>query len=117
MIGKGRNAEDLALSYLREHGLEPVCRNFRSPRGEIDLVMLDNDILVFVEVRSRKNSDFLDPLESIDDRKCRKIILTSEYFIQKRMKKRNYYCRFDVITVTGNADCPNIDWIKNAFDA
>lgn len=115
--GKGRLAEDAALSYLQKQGLKIISRNFRSPRGEIDLIMQDGDVIVFVEVRSRKDAGVLNPLESIDETKQRKIVSTSEYFLQKKMKKLDYYCRFDVVTLTGNPDAVNIEWIKNAFDA
>ena len=57
-ISRGQWAENLAHIFLCEQGLQAVERNFRSKRGEIDLVMLDHDILVFVEVRYRKNNHY-----------------------------------------------------------
>ncbi len=114
---KGRTAEDLALSHLKKQGLSPVCRNFRSRHGEIDLIMLDSDILVFVEVRSRDNASVLDPLESIDDIKVSKIISCSEYFLQKEKKWSNSFCRFDVVSISGSKNEAKIEWIKNAFNA
>ena len=114
---KGRTAEERALSYLKKHGLAPLRRNFRSRHGEIDLIMLDSDILVFVEVRSRDNTSMLDPLESIDEIKMSKIISCSEYFLQKEKKWSNSYCRFDVVTISGSQSEEKIEWIKNAFNA
>lgn len=105
------------MSYLQQQGMKLISRNFRSPRGEIDLVMQDGDVIVFVEVRSRKDSRILDPVESIDETKQRKIISTSEYYLQTRMKSMDYYCRFDVVSLTGSGKAVNIEWIKNAFDA
>ena len=98
-------------------GLQEISRNFHSRRGEIDLIMLDKDIVVFIEVRARLNSGVLHPLESVDKRKIKKIILTSQYFLQGNRKYQNYNCRYDVVCLTGALDSPNIEWIKNAFDA
>ena len=114
---KGRLAEDKALDYLENQGLVLEARNFRSRQGEIDLIMLDNDTCVFIEVRSRKNNSFLHAAETIDQRKRTKIIQTSQLYIQKMQKKSNRFFRFDVVTINGQFDDVNIEWIKNAFDA
>ena len=114
---KGKTAEELALSHLKRHGLAIVCRNFRSKHGEIDLIMLDSDVLVFVEVRSRVKASIVEPVESIDESKVSKIISCSEYFLQKEKKWSNHFCRFDVVTVSGPRREEKIEWIKNAFDA
>jgi putative endonuclease len=88
---KGRLAEDKALEYLENQGLLLQTRNFRSRQGEIDLIMQDNDTCVFIEVRSRKNNNFLHAAETIDKRKRTKIIQTSQSYIQKM---QNGSCRF-----------------------
>ncbi len=110
----GKQAEQTALDYLENSGLIEVTRNFRSRTGEIDLIMLDRTTLVFIEVRSRNSNSFISPLETIDYRKQRKIVLTSRFFLQ-RYKGEYECCRFDIITLTGKIDSPQIDWIKNAF--
>jgi putative endonuclease len=110
----GKAAELAALDYLTKSGLVEVTRNFRSRTGEIDLIMLDKTTLVFIEVRSRHNNSFMDAVETIDYRKQRKIVLTSRFFMQRY--QGNYdCCRFDIVTLTGKIDTPQIDWLKNAF--
>ena len=114
---KGQAAENLALEYLQGWGLKLISRNFSGRRGEIDLIMLDGTFVVFVEVRARRSKVPVHPLESIDTRKIRKIILTSQQFLQAERKYQASKCRFDVVCITGTVDEPNIEWIKGAFDA
>ncbi len=113
----GRLAERRALEFLENKNLRLLGRNYRSAHGEIDLIMQDKETIVFIEVRSRKNTTFLDPLESIDQRKIHKIIKTSERYIQNRHIKAQAQFRFDVITLTGEDNDMEIDWIKGAFEA
>ena len=115
-IEQGQKAESIALDYLQKHGLTLLERNFHSRFGELDLVMQDADSLVFVEVRLRTNSDFGDGATSVDIHKQRKLAKTALSYLKAR-GKNNHYCRFDVISVSRNADdSVTIDWIKNAFD-
>lgn len=113
----GQLAEQKALDFLKRNGLEPVTRNFNSPCGEIDIIMYDNNYIVFIEVKFRKNNDFINPLEVIDRHKCDRIIATSQYFHQKNHKFSKMMSRFDVVIITGNIKNPKIEWIKNAFQA
>ena len=111
----GALAERLACDFLEQHGLTCIDRNFRTPRGEIDLVMQDGQVLVFVEVRSRTSNTFIHAAESIDVRKRQRIILASQRYLQKYGGRVD--CRFDVIIVTGSGTGRKIEWIKRAFDA
>ncbi len=113
----GNQAEKLAANYLAKNKVKIITRNFHSRFGEIDLIGLDKNILVFIEVRYRKNEDFLSAVETIDQHKCKRIIITSEYYLNKHKKYQSYLCRYDVITITGELDKPVIKWIKNAFQA
>ena len=113
----GKLAETKALEYLKRNGLEPVTMNYNSPCGEIDIIMHDKNFIVFIEVKFRKNNNFINPLEAIDRQKCDKIIATSQYFLQKNHKISKMMSRFDVVIITGNINNPNIEWIKNAFQA
>ena len=114
---KGRLAEDTALDFLKNEGLLLLQRNYRSPQGEIDLIMQDKDTTVFVEVRSRMQNKILYTIETIDKRKQIRIIRTSQYYLQDAKKNRTRYYRFDVISISGKIAEKNIEWIKNAFDA
>ncbi len=113
----GKRAEDIAAEYLTEQKVKLVTRNFHSRFGEIDLIGFEQEILLFIEVRYRKNEHFLAAVETIDQHKCKKIIITSEYYLNKHKKYQSYLCRYDVITLTGALDQPVIQWIKNAFQA
>lgn len=110
----GARAENLALKLLRKQGLSLVERNFHSRFGEIDLIMQDQDALVFVEVRYRKGQDFGGALESITPAKQRKLRRTAESYLQKH-NLTDTACRFDILCLAGSLSKPNSDWIKNAF--
>ena len=114
---KGKQAEDIAAAYLKKQNIKIIMRNFHSRFGEIDLIGLDQEILTFIEVRYRKDEQLLSAIETIDQNKCKKIIKTSEAFLNKHKKYQSYYCRFDVITITGEFKQPEIEWIKGAFQA
>ncbi len=85
-------------------------------RGEIDLIMGDNQTLVFVEVRYRHNQQFGGALESITPAKQQKIRLSAEDFMQNHPHLDHPYSRFDVVTIAGSAATPELDWIKDAFE-
>ena len=113
----GKRAEDIAANYLKKQNVKIISRNFHSRFGEIDLIGLEKETLVFIEVRYRKNENYLSAIETIDRHKCKKIIITSEVYLNKRKKYQSYQCRFDVITITGDISEPVIEWIKSAFQA
>jgi putative endonuclease len=69
----GADAEQLGREFLISKGLQFVAKNFRTRRGEIDLIMLDNKVLVFVEVRFRSSISFGSAEESITAQKCHRL--------------------------------------------
>jgi putative endonuclease len=100
MPNKGRAGEDAAASYLEEKGIKVLEKNFRSRKGEIDIVALDGETLVFVEVKAW-SSYGIDALEyAIDAKKRHKIIETSKYFLSLHREYRYMAIRFDVIFVS-----------------
>jgi len=100
MPSKGRAGEDAAVSYLEEKGIKILGKNFRSRIGEIDIVALDGETLVFVEVKTW-SSYGIDALEyAIDTKKRHKIIETSKYFLSLHREYRYMAIRFDVIFVS-----------------
>jgi putative endonuclease len=107
----GNQAENHACEYLQKKGLRLIERNYFCALGEIDLIMQDNDEIVFVEVRSR--NQYGDALESIDEYKQAKLIKTAMYYLQKTKQYDKVNCRFDVIGINNN----QLEWIKNAFSA
>jgi len=115
-VAAGQHAEQLAFDHLVEYGLRPVARNFRCRGGEIDLIMLDEDCLAFIEVRYRASSSFGRASETVDVRKQQKIIRTAALFIARNKAFALHTMRFDVFAVEGpSAQATGVHWIKDAF--
>lgn len=110
-LRRGREAEERACALLQRRGLRLVERNFRCRLGEVDLIMADGATLVFVEVRYRGHRGFGSGAESVDARKRRRIITAALTYLQ-RTGAHDRPCRFDVISVRGEA----LQWTRNAFD-
>ena len=110
----GRRAEDQALQYLADAGLRLLSRNFRRRGGEIDLVMIDGDCLVFVEVRFRHTAGFAHPGLTVDRRKQRKITRTAALFLAANARLARLAVRFDVVAIVGDGT-DGIEWIRDAF--
>jgi putative endonuclease len=106
----GAEKEDLARTYLERRGLHGVTSNYRCRLGEIDLVMRDADVLVFVEVRFRASDLFGTPAETVGPRKQRRLVAAAGHFLQRH--RLNLPCRFDVVAI-GAGD--RVDWIQDAF--
>lgn len=111
----GRRAEDLALEYLQSIGYRLQARNYRFRGGELDLVMCDGPILVFVEVRSRTSQQHGTPLETIDFKKRRQIEKTAGLFLAREKINPDTPCRFDAIAVAFDNAEPHVVHVKNAF--
>ena len=117
---QGQYTENLACRYLENKGFKLVEKNFNCKVGEIDLIMQDNDTIVFVEVRYRKSNDFGSGAESITVTKQSKLIKTASLYLQRHVKLSQYPVRFDVVSITGFIETEelnkiNFDWIENAF--
>ena len=94
----GARGEDLASIWLQEHGYRVVARNWRCPRGELDIVCELGDDIVFVEVKSRRGTLLGAPEEAVTPGKQRRLIRAAQYFLlQRRQEQRSY--RIDVIAV------------------
>lgn len=112
---RGTEAETRAWHYLESRGLRLLQRNYRSRRGEIDLVLQDRDSLVFVEVRYRRESRFGSGAESVDRHKQSKLIACAQHYLQVHPQMARQPCRFDVVAVSGTDE--SVEWIRNAFGA
>jgi putative endonuclease len=111
---RGREAEDAACAWLERQGLTLLTRNFRSPWGEIDLVMQDGDGLVFVEVRLRARSDFGAPAETVNRAKQARLRATAEHYLQQARGASRKPCRFDIVAISGDPD-RELRWLRDAF--
>jgi putative endonuclease len=113
---RGTHAEDQACRYLQRQGLRLIERNYRSRRGEIDLIMRDADSLVFVEVRYRRQHRYGSGLESVDRHKQRRIAACAAHYLLCHPQAALLAARFDVVALTPGDGGLRIDWIRNAFD-
>lgn len=111
----GQDAESLACQALEKAGLALKEKNFQAKPGEIDLIMQDEPHLVFVEVRYRKNDSHGDGAATVSRNKQLKIIKTATIYLLEHQLYDKIPCRFDVVSISQNADGFQLDWIKDAF--
>jgi len=95
---KGRKAEKIARDFLTSKGYQIIAENFRTRFGEIDLIALDGNCLVFIEVKSTSSKKFGLPEEKINQEKLRRIIKASSYFRVKHPQMPNLQ-RIDVVAI------------------
>jgi len=101
----GMCGEKLALSCLEQKGYRLLAKNYRCFLGEIDLVMKDQNRLVFIEVKTRSSERFGTALESVNQHKLRRIIRISEFFLQQELKGRwNGPVAIEVFAIQLNSD-------------
>lgn len=110
---RGQQIEAQAEAFLRQQGLKPITRNYTIKAGEIDLIMREGEVLVFVEVRYRASSLHGSGAESITHSKQQKLLKTAAHYLQKHYASHEPDCRFDVISASGEP--VQFHWIRNAF--
>ncbi len=111
----GQEGEDLAAGFLRKKGYQLVERNYRCKTGEVDLIALDRNVVVFVEVKTRSDHSFGSPFEAVEARKQRKMIQAARYFLHEhRLDQRD--ARFDVVGISWQGERPVVEHIENAFE-
>jgi putative endonuclease len=111
----GKEGEKVAEQYLRKKGYRVVERNYRCATGEVDLIVLDRRVIVFVEVKTRTDDRFGTPLEAVESRKQQKMIRAAQFFLsQKKLDQRE--ARFDVVGISWPNGDPVIEHIVNAFE-
>lgn len=112
----GAAAEQLACEYLLDQGLVLLGKNFRTRRGEIDLIMQDNEVLVFVEVRFRRSTTFGSAEESITRQKCARLTAAASAYMQHERCGENTLARFDAVALSPSPTTLlgfKLNWIKN----
>ncbi len=115
-MGLGKAGEKEAERFLKKKGYRIVERNYRTRRGEIDIVALDGDTLVFVEVKTRLSHSFGTPQDSVDRTKMAHIIKASKYYITENPALKDHNVRFDVVGITVHKDGLKIEHIPHAFE-
>jgi putative endonuclease len=119
----GQIGEDLAAKFLIRRGLRLVCSNFKVPigrnirgvavSGEIDLIALDEDVLCFIEVKTRSSDEFSSPLSAVNLRKQRQITRTARIY-RKIFNLQNFKFRYDVVSIVlPKEKSPKIEFFKN----
>jgi putative endonuclease len=114
----GRRGEAAAARYLRRRGMKIVACSSRLKPGELDLVALDGDVLVFVEVKTRRTAETGHPAEAVTPDKQRRLTRLAVTFM-KRHRLLDHPARFDVVAVTWPPGkwFPVIEHFPNAFEA
>lgn len=108
----GQAAEELAAQFLQAQHCRIIERNWHCPRGEIDLIVLDGSVCVFVEVRMRRSEAFGGAASSITPAKLRKMHLTAQWYLQQRGQPEPV-CRFDAVLIDGHG---HIQWLKHILE-
>lgn len=112
---KGRNAEERTRIFLQEQGLQHILSNYRCYGSEIDLIMSDQDCLVFVEVKFRTNHRYQEGEDSITAQKIKHLRWGAKCFLEQHKDwKRAYpYYRFDFVIWDARDSFPR--WYVNAL--
>ncbi len=122
----GRRGEELAAVFLEQNGFRLIASNFKVPigrnrkgvqiSGEIDLIALDENIVCFIEVKTRVSDFYASPLSAIDLKKQRQIIRTARVY-RKIFNLRTFPFRYDAVAVIlGSQNQPSVNLYKNFWN-
>ncbi|MGD1892805.1 MAG: YraN family protein [Cyclobacteriaceae bacterium] len=108
----GRRGEDIAVDYLAHKGFKLVARNFRYRRAEVDLIVQKNKLLVFVEVKTRRDTDFGFPETFVSPEQAELIIAAADHYVREHNWEG--LIRFDIVAITLEPDL-KIEHFEDAF--
>ena len=110
----GRWGDDVALAYLLDQGYRLLDRNWHQGHRDLDLIMQQDDTLVIVEVRTRRNNLFMDPEQTVDALKMLSLSKAANAYI--RLHRISLNIRFDIVAITGTPSSDfTINHIEDAF--
>ena len=109
----GRRAEDLAARHIKRRGGRIIDRNWRCPQGELDLIALEKNTLVFVEVKSLESVEYGRPIEQVDYKKRRRIERLAQLYCGARRVEPDAV-RFDVVEIVWS-ESPQVEWTRGAW--
>lgn len=109
----GRLGEERAAEYLQSIGYELLETNYRFKRNEIDIIVKRENILVFVEVKSKGSISYGFPEESVDSKKAARIIEAAEHYVFE--ENWNGLIRFDIVAIINKKDATEIKHFEDAF--
>ena len=109
----GDRGEDNAVNFLLANGYEVLQRNFRFGRAEIDIIAQKNAVIVFIEVKTRKNNNYGYPESYLSEPQQERIHLAAEEYVLQNEWQGNI--RFDIISILWDADAFNFEHFEDAF--
>jgi len=112
-LEQGKKGEELALQYLKSLGYQILEINWPFSRAEIDLIAMDNDTLVFVEVKTRSSSSYGMPEEFVNDRK--ETLLLDAAGVYAESIAHEWAVRFDLISLIGTGNTYELQHFKDVF--
>lgn len=113
MLSLGQRGEARAARYLKRKGYRILEMNYKAPTAEVDIVAMDKDVLVFVEVKTRKDLSHGSPLEAVGPKKQGKLREAALYYMGRL--KQQPLARFDVISIVKRGWRSEIEHITSAF--
>ena len=111
---KGARAERIAQVYLEKQSYVFLDKNWHCRFGELDLIMLDKEELVFVEVKMKSKNKHTNPEDMVSYKKNKKLILTAQSYLMKRNSQSRFW-RFDTVAITGNLHDYQITHFKDSI--
>jgi len=113
-VSLGEKGEGLAVKFLLRKGYKILEQNYKTRIGEIDIIAIDGETLVFVEVKTRESLNYGQPFESVTGFKRRKIANVALLYL-KRLNSVPP-CRFDVVSICHEHGRPEFELIQDAFE-
>jgi putative endonuclease len=114
MVRLGEKGEGLAAAFLRRKGYDIIEQNYKTRIGEIDIIAMDGETLVFVEVKTRESLYYGRPFEAVNGHKRRKISNVAMLYL-KRLESVPP-CRFDIVSIYHDNGRPEFELIQDAFE-
>jgi putative endonuclease len=110
----GMSGESLAVAYLKKRGYEILGTNFRFDRAEVDVIAKDKNVLVFVEVKTRRGGTFGEPEDAVTFKKRDQVRKAAEGYLFEH-QLAGVECRFDVIAIKHSGKDTTVSHFRNAF--
>lgn len=109
----GKAGEDAAAKYLEQNGYTIRDRNWRKNYLELDIVAAKDEELIIVEVKTRSNTDYIEPQDAVNWQKIRRIVVAADAYV--KLFCLDVPVRFDIITAVGEPGAFRIEHMKDAF--
>lgn len=109
----GSDGENRAVAFLISNGYEIIARNWRTKRGEIDIIAVKDDVLIFIEVKTLPSGNLETLSHELNSRKQKRIIETAKFFLLTNRKYNDSKIQFDVLVI----DMPGLTPVYHIQDA